>query len=141
MDNPKKGVPIAETNPTLEMAAMEIKAILERYDIAGIVLMHVPGFIKYVMHIDATFSVVSVNAVNQLKITPPIEDPLNPEPAKKKIADTVNMLANLRVYTGKLSMTLTQAEIATRQQFGINAPKPAPGPPNLIPGKNGRRIS
>ena len=124
-------------NPKLEMAAAEIKEILARYDVAGLVLLHTPGHIKYAMNLTPSYSAVGINDVGKLRITPPIEDPAMPELSKKKIADTVNMLGNLRIYLGKLTMTLTQAEIATREHFGIKTPKPPA--PIIHRGKNGRR--
>lgn len=136
MTDLKKGEQIPEHSPKLKMASLEIKAILEKYDIAGVVQLFIPGHNEYTMNISPSFSCVSVNDVGQLKITPPIEQE-DPAPAKQKIADTVNMLANMRLYTGKLSMVLTQAEIAVRQHFGIATPK---GPNNITPPfKNGRR--
>lgn len=122
-----------EHSPKLKMAAKEIKDILEKYDIAGVVQMFTPGFNEYTMNISPSFSCVHINEVGQMKITPPIEDIDHPEKAKQKITDTVNMLANMRLYTGKLSLTLTQAEIAVRQHFGIDKPK---GPPANLPFKN-----
>lgn len=122
-----------ETNPKLEMAAKEIADILKKYDIAGVVQMFTPGFNKYTMNIAPSFSVVSVNAVGQLKITPPLVDPENPDAAKQRIVSTVQMLANMRMYLGKLVMTITQSEMVVRQQFGM---MPKPGGPNNLPIKN-----
>ena len=125
----------------LRKAADEINKILVDHDIAGVVQLFEPGFNEYTMHIAPSFSCVSLNDEKQLKINPPIEHPEYPEIRKKKIADTVNMLGNMRLYTGKLSLILTRAEITVRSHFGIKTPKPKPGPPNIVnPNfrKNGR---
>jgi len=140
MENtPKTGADHApEFNPKLKMIAAEIKKILVDNDVAGVVHLFIPGATEWTMHISPSFSCISLNATNQLKIQPPIEDPANPEYHKRKIADTVNMVANFRLNTGKVSMTFTQAEITVRNHFGIVAPKPKPGPPNIDFRKNGR---
>lgn len=114
-----------EQHPKLEMAAKEIKDILIRYDIAGLVQLFTPGFNKYTMNLSPTFSVVAIDPIGRLKINQPLVDPQNEKEAKNRIADTVAMLANLRIHLGQLTMVMTQAEIAVREQFGI-APKQDP---------------
>jgi len=124
-----------EHSPKLKMAGMEIKAILEKYDIAGVAHLHLPGFNEYVIHISPSFSCVEINEQNKLRIHPPLEDPLNPNAHKKKIADTVNMIANMKMHQFKLSQVLSQADIAVRSQFGM-MPKPGqPKPPFPTNGK------
>lgn len=129
-----------EFSPKLKMIAAQIKKILVDNDVAGAVHIYEPGFNEMAIHINPSFSVVGLNETNQLKINPPIDDPTNPEPAKKKIADTVNMLANLRLRSGQLSLTFTQAEMTVRGHFGIKSPKPPPRPNIVNPNirKNGR---
>jgi hypothetical protein len=122
MDNNQPPKP-AE-NPVLEEAAKEIAAILKKHDIAGVVQMFTPGFNKYAMHLAPSWSVVAIDTKGQLRMIAPIVDPDNEEAAKAKILDTVRMLANMRIYLGKLTITLTQAEIATRQYFGVQPPPP-----------------
>lgn len=128
----QQGAP--QHSPKLKMAAMEIKATLEKYDIAGIAHLHEPGFNEYVIHISPTFSVVELNAANHLKVNPPVEMPDDPTWSKKKVATTVNMLANLKMHTMKLSMVLQQAEATVRKYFGIEL---KPGGPHIQLPKNG----
>lgn len=120
------GVP--EKHPKLEMAAMEIKEILEKHDIAGMVFLFTPGFVKYTLNLAPSFSCVDINDKVQLKINPPILDPQNDAAYKQKLVDTVNMLGNFRIYGGKLTMALTQSEITVRKYFNMDQP---PGPSNL----------
>lgn len=125
------GEHLPEFSPKLKMLAATIEKLLRDNDVAGAVHLFEPGFNEMTVHISPSFSCVSLNETNQLKINPPIEDPEKPEIHKKKIADTVNMLANLRLRSGQLSMTFTQAEITVRGHFGIK-PTPLPNRPNII---------
>lgn len=43
-------------SPKLKTAAEEIKSILKKYDIAGIVVLHTPGFSEYLYKINPTYS-------------------------------------------------------------------------------------
>lgn len=124
------------SSPNLKKAAAEVKKILEKYDVAGLCIMYEPGFSEYIVAISPSWSVVGINEKNQLMITPPIEDPANPKAGMAKVADTVNMLANVRVGCTRLMMILSQAEQSVRKHFGI---KPPP-PPILKPGQNGSRF-
>lgn len=125
------GEPVPTFSPKLKMIAAQIEQILRDNDVAGAVHIFEPGFNELAMHIGPSFSCVALNEKGQLRINPPIEHPEYPEVHKKKIADTVNMLANLRLRSGQLSMTFTQAEMTVRNHFGIKAPKP-PSKPNII---------
>lgn len=140
MSNEKKGLPEMTHSPNLKMAAMEIEEILKKHDCAGIVQLFEPGFNEMLFHINPTFSCADLDLKKALKITDPIVDPEHPEKAKKKIADTVNMLANFRIYTGQLARVFMQADIAVRTKFGM-IPKPE-NPSNLKPGQqNGSKFN
>lgn len=128
MPNGKRPDLPPQQSPKLKMAADEIKKILERYDIAGVAQLFTPGFTEYTIHLRPSFSCVEINKKGQLRINPPILDPQNPTPAKKKISDSVNMVANFRIHLGKLFQVFTQADIAVRTQFGM-MPKPGDPPP------------
>jgi hypothetical protein len=120
-----KPQPPAE-NPVLELAAKEIAAVLKKHDIAGVVQLFTPGFNKYAMHLQPSWSVIAIDVTGKMRITAPLVDPENEQAAKDKILDTVRMLTNMRIYLGKLTLTLTQAEIAVRQYFGVEPPPSAP---------------
>jgi len=124
--------PNPEQDPKLKMASMEIKAILEKYDVAGFAILHLPGHLENVIKISPSFSCVGLNEVNQLQIHPPLVDPTDEKPAKKKIADTVNMLFNLKTQAMKFGMILNMAEQTVRKHFNL-----VPPPGNPRPGSNG----
>lgn len=128
-------------SPKLKTAAAEIKAILEKHDIAGIIQLHEPGFNEHTVHLNPTWSLAHLDEKNQLVVTDPIQDPEHPEVHKKKIADTVNMMANLRVWAGNFARLFMQADIVVRTKFGM---MPPPGGPKIVkpgpkPGEQGGR--
>lgn len=124
----KPDQPMAEHDPKLKMAAHEIREILKKYDIGGFAILHVPGHLENVVNISPSFSCAGLNDVNQLQIHPPMVDPENEAPAKKKIADTVNLLFNLKTQAMKFGMILNMAEQTVRKHFNL---QPKPGTPNL----------
>lgn len=111
-----------ERNPKLEMAALEITEILKKHDIAGVVQLYIPGFNKYAINIDPTFSLVSLNETGQLNIRKPIIDAADEGKHPAQAVETVKMLVNLRIYLGQMTMAITKAEIAVREYFGIKPP-------------------
>lgn len=117
-------------NPKLKMLGKEIKDLLEKYDVAGVVQLYERGndespggFAEYAMLLQPSWSCIEIDALGKMKIHPPIEDPSNPEPAKLKVRTTINMLANLRMYLGRLVMQLGQADVAVRTHFNMMPPQ------------------
>jgi hypothetical protein len=135
-DDKNKMKPVVESDPGMKMAHLEIEAILKKYDIGGIAILHKPGFNENIVIIDPSFSVVKLNAVRQLQIVPPLEDPNDPKVAKAKVASTVNLLYNLKNQAMQLAMIVNQAEQTVRKHFNIAPPPNAPRTP-IPPGKNG----
>lgn len=135
----KTGAPEApQSHPKLEMAASEIEALLLKYDIAGLVVLHTIGFKKVICKIDPSYSVCEVDDFKRLKIIKPIIDSEAPGAAEKHVADTVNMLSHLQFSASQLAQVLTQAVVGVKMAFGI-MPKPTPPtPPNFINGKKRR---
>lgn len=78
-------------SPKLEAAMQEIKKLLEMYDIAGIVFLHTPQVGEYLIKLEASYSIATLNATEgtiQIKTNP---NNTNQE-KQKSIADTSNML-------------------------------------------------
>lgn len=79
-------------SPKLKTAMEEIKAILQKHDIAGYVVIHTPGFSEYLNHLDTSYSCakaesggisvrINTNEVGKLK-------------AKQLAEDTYNMITH-----------------------------------------------
>jgi hypothetical protein len=54
-------------SPKLKKAMEEIKAVLNKHDIAASVILHTPGFTEYLNHVDTSYSCVTIEG-NKLRI-------------------------------------------------------------------------
>lgn len=121
MKKPRPGD--VEHSPRLKMAAMEIRQILDKYDIAGVVDLFEPGFNEILIKVNPSFSAADIETNRQLKLTPLLEG-VDDIARKKKIADTINMFANMRVYLGQVAGVFMQSEHAARAMYKVGAPPP-----------------
>ena len=79
-------------SPKLKMAMEEIKAVLKKHDIAGFVLIHTPGFVEYLNHINPSYSCAFVQG-EQLRVKlKTAELPGGKVQAKQLAEDTYNMV-------------------------------------------------
>lgn len=134
MTNEKTSNQAPEHHPTLKMASLEIKAILEKHDIAGVCVLHTAGFKEILVRVNPSYSCIEIDELRRLKVNKPIEDPNDPEKAAKPVADSINMLAHMQMSLFQLSKIFEQSIIAVRMTFGM-MPKPGPIPPKFINGK------
>lgn len=70
----------------------EIKDILSREDIAGVVILHEPGAVEYLVKIDPTYSCAKLKDGKLLMKTKADEFGGDKSKRNKVIADTANML-------------------------------------------------
>lgn len=120
------------------MAKMEIEEILKKYDIAAAVMLHAPGFTEMILKIETGYSCGYMEN-NKFKIRPPLVDPNDDTKHKAIIAETVNMLANMRIRLGQFTIAFTQAEMMVRSEFNIAPPPDKKTPPGGIIHKNNNR--
>lgn len=79
-------------SPKLKRAIQEIKDILSREDIAGVVILHEPGFSEFLVKVDPTYSCAKIQD-GQLKVKSKKEDfKQNPAMREKVVRNTANML-------------------------------------------------
>lgn len=82
-------------SPKLKKAMEEIKDILSKHDIAGIVVLHTPGHSEFLSKLNPTYSCCKTNG-DRIHIKAKLEDFAgNVDQRDKVIADTSNMLNNL----------------------------------------------
>lgn len=118
----KKPKVLNEFSPKLKMAAAEIKDVLAKYDIGAIVVLHEPAHTEFFMKVDPSYSAAYLEN-QQLKLRPVITgaDGAIPE----KVVQTVNLLNNLQMLSGRITMALAQAIMYARSFY--NLPKPPAG--------------
>lgn len=79
-------------SPKLKKAIQEIKVILSREDIAGVIILHEPGFSEFLVKIDPTYSCAKIQD-GQLKVKSKKEDfKENPAMRQRVVQNTSNML-------------------------------------------------
>jgi len=98
-------------SPKLRKAAEEIQEILEKHDIAGMVLLHTPGHGEYAAKLDPSYSCVrKTDATGQYRIKSNLQEDHNGD-AKKQLQvqqDTSNMLRVLSEMGGSISLSVME---------------------------------
>lgn len=95
-------------SPKLKKAAEEIKHILQKYDIAGNIVLHTPGHSEYLLHITPAYSCAWLEN-DTVRFRAKKEDYNgNVMVRNQKIADTANMLRLLSDTAGNNALALLQ---------------------------------
>lgn len=94
-------------SPRLKEAMEEVKVILKRYDIAGVIVLHEPGFAEHIIKTDPGYSCARL--VNGgMRVTATQEK--YGEKRGKVMDDTFNMFQLLAEVSGKCSLLLIDVE-------------------------------
>lgn len=107
-------------SPKLKTAMSEIKAIMQKHDIAGVVILHTDTgtgqcFAEHHLSIDPTYSVAKFERPDYVRFRAKLIEDFNGNKRlmERKLASTANMLNVLAVTSGELSMGL----IGLSEQF------------------------
>lgn len=93
-------------SPKLKKAMEEIKDILSRYDVAGLVVIHTPGHTEFLNKLDPTYSCCR-QIGDQIRVKTRLDDFSGSVTARNKaIEDTSNMLHGLCKVTGTILLPL-----------------------------------
>lgn len=95
-------------SPKLKKAAEEIKEILAKHDIAGMAVLHTPGFSEFIIDITPTYSCAWIQC-DRIRFKALKKEYDTQEQWKKKVTDTTNMLHHLSTTGGQVAMSLIQA--------------------------------
>ncbi len=97
-------------SPKLKKAAEEIKQVLKKYDIAGSVVLHTPGFCEYMLEITPSYSAAWLENGDLLRFRARLQDYNgNAAMRNQKISDTTNMFRILGDQQGKNALMLLEA--------------------------------
>lgn len=97
-------------SPKLQAAMQEIKKILETYDITGVVFLHTPQVGEYLIKLEASYSIASLDA-NKGSIVLKTDPTKTNEEKQKSVADTANMLRIFSELLLKNGLSLSDASI------------------------------
>lgn len=150
MDPKQNGQGPAPFDPKLKMASDDIKKILEKYDVAGVVILHTPTHTEFLMKVDTTYSLAWLDSQRKFKVKEPeaptsllartdAEEEAWQKQRAEAIFKTLNMMVNLQIVTTNVMVALMQAQQYIRHFFGIKQPPPPPGKPFPPGGKMPRR--
>ncbi len=92
-------------SPKLKVAMEEIKAILKKHDIAGVISLHTPGHGEFFMGIEPTYSCAKLMP-NGVHFKAKKEDYNNELKRHTDMRDTVNMITILTDLTAKNAYNL-----------------------------------
>lgn len=101
-------------SPKLKNAISEIKTILEKYDIAGLVVLHTDGygdnqgFGEYLLKLDPSYSVAKFESPDFVRFKAKLKEDFNGNKRlmEYKLAATANMLNILTIKGGSMAMGL-----------------------------------
>lgn len=97
-------------SPKLKTAMEEIKAILKKHDIAGIVCLHTPGFQEYLNKLDPSYSALTLQE-DRFQIKGHSKHYFgNKELRDQKLAETRNMVDHFSKFAGIEFMMFDQIE-------------------------------
>jgi hypothetical protein len=82
-------------SPILQKAIAEIKDILLKYDIAGVVVVHTPGYSGFLNHITTSYS-CAFEEPTGIRVKASIEQYGSKEKRDQMLGNTVNMLIGFR---------------------------------------------
>ena len=95
----------------LKKATEEIKAILIKYDIAGSIVLHSPGFSEYLNHISPSYSCLKFDGDN-LRIK-------TKGYTKEQVRDTVNMITHFGDTCGRVAMNYFELKDKLKKHMDI----------------------
>lgn len=82
-------------SPRLKSAMAEIKAILEKYDIAGAVVIHEPGFAEYLLKVDPSYSLLKFEPIGSAFTVTVSTQNRTKSQIEQAISETCNMSRQL----------------------------------------------
>lgn len=107
-------------SPKLKKAMEEIKGVLNKYDIAGLVCLHTPGFHEYLNKIDPKYSALSFkNDGAAFEIKGHSKHYFgNKEMRDQKLADTKNMVEHFSIFAGSQFMLYDEINKKMEETWG-----------------------
>lgn len=103
-------------SPKLKKAMSEIKEVLEKYDIAGMIVLHTEGgHSEYLLKINPSYSVIKFEGPNRLLFRAKLQEDFNGNKRlmQHKLANTSNMLKHITDVGGELVLSV----IKVSEQF------------------------
>jgi hypothetical protein len=106
-------------SPKLKKVMAQIKKILVENDVAGIVVIHSPGFSEFLVQIDTSYSCAKFEG-DQLRVRAKLSD-YGGDKAKwaQMTSDTCNMIHHLAIVPTNVGQSLQRLEHSLKQKIDI----------------------
>lgn len=107
-------------SPKLKKAMEDIKSILKKYDIAGMVILHTPGNSEYFIELNPSYSCAKSNG-DSVRIKAKLQEDFHgdKQAREKNVADTTNMFSLLSEVGMRISLSLS--DVSERLDKIVNA--------------------
>jgi hypothetical protein len=106
-------------SPKLKMAMEEIKAVLSKHDIAGMIILHTPGFVEYLNKINPSYSILKIKDGEGFAFNAHSKHfGGDKEKRDKAAADTRNMIELFEEFSGKQFMMYNEIAKKVDEKFG-----------------------
>lgn len=108
-------------SPKLKKAAEDIKKILKENDIAGVVILHTPGYGEYVLNLSPTYSCVKVSPQGEIRARAKLQEDFNGN--EKEWEETVKNTSNMLSIIQNVGEPLMNgiAELSFKIDKAVNA--------------------
>jgi hypothetical protein len=109
----------------LKRIAAQIKAILEKENVAGLVVLHTPGYSEYLLHLTTSYSCVKVIGNGEVRVQSRLLEDYKGNVAmkRKKEKDTANMLNLIGTTAANLSLSVLDFSEAVDKATGAEHDK------------------
>ncbi len=110
-------------SPKLKTAMTEIKEILQKHDISGMVVLHTEGgFSEYLLKIDPSYSVVKFEGQQALRFRAKLHEDFhgNKQLMEHKLSNTANMLKHFSDIGGNLVLAVMDVSERFDKIIGAN---------------------
>lgn len=97
----------APDQPRLKIARAEIEAVLQKHDLAGVVVLHTPGMAEFFYSITPSYSVCWIDEKSQILRLKSVRDRDHDGDPRKQLRDqaaTANMTVSLAGELGKAAL-------------------------------------
>jgi len=106
-------------SPKLKIAMQEIKKILLKHDIAGVIILHTPGHTEYLNKIDPSYSAIKVNG-DEISVRLKLQDFDGDKKKQKEAAEnTSNLLHSVSSTAFQIAAPLAKLSSKVDEILGV----------------------
>lgn len=109
-------------DPVLDLAAKEIKAVLDKHDLAAVLVLHSPTSILHMHAISPAWSCAWIDEIGEFHMRALPKDFRTEEHRKATIERTITMLFGLSSQTDSVAGTMREIKAMLSEKFDVQQP-------------------